>query len=787
MTDRESSAIINCRVKEQTRNESLDGITLDSYSQSLNCWIKLPESSELNVGLSRTHHTAVAWKDSIYIFGGCFSNDSTSELAGNGNGLNDMISFNITERVWKVVNPQTRPPAPRYNHTAVVYENSMMIFGGFSNKSNKNDVHQFRFDRQVWTPWVHISGEQPNPRSANCAFVYDAHMWIFGGYDGRNKLNDMWMLALDDDNPTWKKVEQHGQIHPPVLHAVCAVIDDKLYTFSGLCGVSTSNDILSFNLTTKTWSIVLPDLINNCCAAPDRRRGHTMVSHGKCLYIFGGQNTNSRSPNDLFCFDTEASAWHIVKSRNKPSKQVPSNRSYHAATIIDNIMFISGGVITGNKDKSDRGSDNFYCFIFASFPKSTLREDLSGLLDSRMLCDLEFVVGEGPEKESLFAHISIVAARSPILRMKIMDQLNELCDSKNHQNRDHILSVLDLDNGERVVLPFPKVMPAAFKIVLTFIYTDRIPHSVREDDNSIVTLTDVYGIANYFQLSRLEKICITYIQSYISIENALSALKVAKDRNLTELVGVLESFIIRDQNFKAIISREEFELLEKSSIIELIRLKTSTVTAIRSPHISSDTGQQSLEEDLQALLKDQKLSDITLTLTKDGIARRAHRAILIARCTYFRGMYRSLPPPQDTVGIKIGELEPTPDAFNSLMNYIYYNDTEIPPEDSLYLFTADKFYGFSNNQLQAYCKKSLETNIKTSNVIEILKAADQVHSEDMKCHALKMIAEHFTIVQPLPAFRTLEKSLLLEVTDYVATHMKGNRITPHTTPKHGKA
>lgn len=510
-----------------------------------------------------------------------------------------------------------------------------------------------------------------------------------------------------------------------------------------------------------------------------------MVSHGKCLYIFGGQNNTSRSPNDLFCFEPEASAWHIVKSRNKASKHVPSNRSYHAATIIDNIMFISGGV-TFKKDQSDRGSDNFYCFIFASFPKSTLREDLSEFLETKMLCDLEFVVGEEPEKESLFAHISIVAARSPILRMKIMDQLNQLCDAKNHKNRDHILTVLDLDNGERVVLPFPKVSSAAFKIVLTFIYTDRIPHSVREDDNSIVTLTDVYGIANYFQLSRLEKICITYIQSYISIENALSALKVAKDRNLTELVGVLENFIIRDQNFKAIITREEFELLEKSSIIELIRLKTNITTAIRSPHISSDAGQQSLEEDLQALMGDQQLSDITLTI--DGIARRAHRAILLARCTYFRGMYRSLPPPQDTVGIKIGELEPTPAAFNSLMNYIYYNDTEIPPEDSLYLFTADKFYGFSNNQLQAYCKKSLETNIKTSNVIEILKAADQVNSEDMKCHALKMIAEHFTLVQPLPAFRTIKHSLLLEVTDYVATHMKGNRvITPHSTPKNTKS
>ena len=771
MAEEESSVIVNCRVRDSwDRNESLDGITLNSScSQNFNCWGKLPESADLSVGVSRTHHTAVAWKDSIYIFGG--SNDTTSELPSQ-NGLNDMISFNITEWEWRVITPQTKPPAPRYNHTAVVYQNSMMVFGGFSNETNKNDVHQFRFDQQVWTPWVHICGQQPNPRSANCAFVHDDHMWIFGGYDGRNKLNDMWMLPLDEKEPTWTKVEQLGQIHPPVLHAVCAVIDDKLYTFSGLAGAVFSNDILSFNLTTKTWSIVLPDLINNLCAAPERRRGHTMVSHGTRLYIFGGQN-NPRSPSDLYCFDTEASAWQVVRSKNRLKKEVPSNRSYHAATIIDNIMFISGGVITGNKDKSDKPSENFYRFIFASFPRSTLREDLAELLESGMLCDLEFAVGEGSRKQSLFAHISIAASRSPILKMIIMDHLNELCTLKNHQNKGYILSVLDSD--EKLLIPFPKMSPAAFKIVLTFIYTDRIPHSVKED--SIVTLTDVYGIAARFQLSRLEKICITYIQNYISIENALSALKVAKQRNLTELVGVLQIFIILDLNFKAIISREEFELLEKPSIIELIRLRTNEVPTVRSPHISSDAGQQTLEEDLQALLDEPLLTDITLTI--DGIARRAHRAILVGRCKYFRAMYRSLPPPQDTVGIKIGDLEPTPEAFSSLMNYIYFNDTDIPAEDSLYLFTADKFYGFSNNQLQAYCKKSLETNIKTSNVIEILKAADQVNSEDMKCHALRMIAENFTVVQPLQAFRGLSHSLLLEVTDYVAKHMKTGRAVSH--------
>lgn len=48
----------------------------------------------------------------------------------------------------------------------------------------------------------------------------------------------------------------------------------------------------------------------------------------------------------------------------------------------------------------------------------------------------------------------------------------------------------------------------------------------------------------------------------------------------------------------------------------------------------------------------------------------------------------------------IGEMVPTMQAFNSLLRYIYYGDTTMPPEDSLYLFSAPYFYGFTNNRLQ---------------------------------------------------------------------------------------
>lgn len=36
----------------------------------------------------------------------------------------------------------------------------------------------------------------PVPRSAHGAAVYDNKMWIYAGYDGNARLNDMWTLNL---------------------------------------------------------------------------------------------------------------------------------------------------------------------------------------------------------------------------------------------------------------------------------------------------------------------------------------------------------------------------------------------------------------------------------------------------------------------------------------------------------------------------------------------------------------------------------------------------------------
>ena len=81
----------------------------------------------------------------------------------------------------------------------------MFVFGGYtgdiysnSNLRNKNDLYEYRFTTSQWINWEdRIFGELPPARSAHGAAIYDGCLWIFAGYDGHTRLNDMWRIDLN--------------------------------------------------------------------------------------------------------------------------------------------------------------------------------------------------------------------------------------------------------------------------------------------------------------------------------------------------------------------------------------------------------------------------------------------------------------------------------------------------------------------------------------------------------------------------------------------------------------
>ncbi|CAB4023736.1 leucine-zipper-like transcriptional regulator 1 isoform X2 [Paramuricea clavata] len=150
--------------------------------ETVHRWERMPACDEF-VGARRSKHTMVAYNNALYVFGG----DDGKRM------LNDLLRFDAKDCSWGRVVTTGNPPAPRYNHSAVVFATSMFVFGGFtgdinsnSNLLNRNDLYEFKFTNGHWCHWP-IEGRVPPARSAHGAAVYNQKLWVFAGYDGSKR------------------------------------------------------------------------------------------------------------------------------------------------------------------------------------------------------------------------------------------------------------------------------------------------------------------------------------------------------------------------------------------------------------------------------------------------------------------------------------------------------------------------------------------------------------------------------------------------------------------------
>lgn len=752
----------------QEGQECAEFLTLDfGPFETVHRWQRMPECDEF-VGARRSKHTVVAYNDSLYVFGG-----------DNGkNMLNDLLRFDVTEKSWGRAFTTGTPPAPRYHHSAAVHESSMFVFGGYtgdihsnSNLTNKNDLFEYRFPSGQWVEWKFDIKRAPVPRSAHGAAVYDSKLWIFAGYDGNARLNDMWSISLLNEPRLWVEVHQTGDCPPTCCNFPVAVARDSMFVFSGQSGAKITNSLFQFHFKEHYWTRISTEhILRGAPPPPTRRYGHTMVAFDRNLYVFGGA-ADGTLPNDLHCFDLDAQTWSIIQP--SADSQVPSGRLFHAAAAVADAMYIFGGTIDNNVR-----SGEIYRFQFSSYPKCTLHEDYGRLQESRLFCDVNFIVG--PDKVEVPAHIAMVAARSQWLRIRIKKSAEER-EKQVEKTLKWDAQPIQAKGPNLLEVVLCDAVPEAFEMVLNYIYTDHIDPTKKSRDpmsNQIVLLMmEVYRLAVQFQMWRLEQLCIQYLEAAINHKNVLIALKNASQLKLDFIKEFCLRFIVKESNYNQIVMSKEFETLDQPLMVEIIRRRQQPqIRLMREPQL--DTSGTTLEQDMEQFLKSsgKEFCDIHLILGEAVIP--AHKSILAARCSYFEAMFRSFMPENSQVTIAIGETIPSRQSFDSLLRYIYYGDVNMPPEDSLYLFSAPHFYGFANNRLQAFCKQNLEMNVTFENVIQILEAADCIQANDMKKHALNLIVHHFPKVARLPRIQTLSHELLLNILFALADDMSDSKLCP---------
>ncbi|XP_028396682.1 leucine-zipper-like transcriptional regulator 1 [Dendronephthya gigantea] len=736
--------------KNEDVSDIFECLTLDfSPYETVHRWKRMPACDEF-VGARRSKHTMVAYNNALYVFGG----DDGKRM------LNDLLRFDAKDCSWGRVVTTGNPPAPRYNHSAVVYGTSMFVFGGFtgdinsnSNLLNRNDLYKFKFTNGHWCHWP-VEGRVPPARSAHGAAVHDHKLWVFAGYDGSKRLNDMWVLDLTSlDTALWQEVRQIGEGPPTCCNFPVTIARDTMFVFSGQSGAKITNDLFQFHFDTRQWRrISNAHILRGSPPSPQRRYGHTMVAHESYLYVFGGTADNIL-PNDLYCYDLDDQTWHVVEVSE--DSQVPHGRLFHAADVIDDAMYVFGGTLDNNIRNGE-----MYRFQFSSYPRCTLRDDFGRLLDSKQFCDLTFVVGK--DENEIDAHTTVVACRSRWLKNKI-EQVKKI----------EVNSSIAVE--EKLKITIDDVQPEAFSIALRFMYTDSIYALVKDvpELEVIRIIMDVYCVALKLELGRLEQICVQYIETSVNQSNVLMALDCASRLELAALKDYCLRFIVRGSNFKTIIMTQQFETLPTPLMVEIVRRLHFPVATVPEPHQLTVHSVSSLEDDLKSFWhesSDGNLCDITMMVGDTHI--RAHKAILTARCSYFEAMFRSFMPDAGLVRITIGDTIPSLQSFHSLLRYIYYGDVKMPPEDSLYLLSAPYFFGFTNNRLQAICKSNLEMNVSFKNVVEVLEAADKIGATEMKKHALTLIAQDFPKVTESRSISKLSRDLLLDILYTLAEQKK---------------
>ena len=139
----------------------------------------------------------MVWKNNIFIFGGFIGNP-------HPHYSNTLYKFDLTNSLYKEKKTTGSLPPPRSDHTAIVFNDTMVVFGGITQGNHYlNDVFCLNLLNMEWA-CLTTQGENPSERIGHAAVGYDGNLIIFGGYEEASK-EETKIYSLNLENWSWRK------------------------------------------------------------------------------------------------------------------------------------------------------------------------------------------------------------------------------------------------------------------------------------------------------------------------------------------------------------------------------------------------------------------------------------------------------------------------------------------------------------------------------------------------------------------------------------------------------
>ena len=191
------------------------------------------------------HHSSVVFSEKMYLFGG-----SNQQRKVHNHTFWQLDLKNLR---WDVIFARGDIPGNREDHTAVIYEGAMVVFGGFlPNGERTNDIYMYFFKENKWEKVSVLGLDLPKARAGHSAIVFGDSMVIFGGRDEEaNKLNDIWVFNFTSYQ--WEEIHAYDPPVPRSGHSAC-LYKDMMLVFGGMFEVTKElDDMHLFDFRNKRW------------------------------------------------------------------------------------------------------------------------------------------------------------------------------------------------------------------------------------------------------------------------------------------------------------------------------------------------------------------------------------------------------------------------------------------------------------------------------------------------------------------------------------------------------
>ena len=270
----------------------------------------------------RQAHTAQVYGNLMYIFGG------GTGLAATGSIYNDVCCLNLDSLAWQTI---YNAPLGRDGSGCVLYSGYLYVFGGFS---TTNEVHRYNLSTGLWSNVLTCSGTPPTARYSFSTTLYGNLMYVFGGYNGSTRYNDL--LCLNLDTLAWSTPTTSGTPPSTRYGHSGTLVGDYWYVFGGYT-TTYVNDLHRINLSTLAWSGAL----SPSGTPPSARRYHSAALSGNYIYVFGGYTGSSH--NDLHRLDISNPSSLAWSGALSPSGNIPIIRYSHRCDVVGDYMYLFGG------------------------------------------------------------------------------------------------------------------------------------------------------------------------------------------------------------------------------------------------------------------------------------------------------------------------------------------------------------------------------------------------------------------------------------------------------------